>query len=100
MKVDLTPSEVKRLIKDYETEQLKLSKEYSELEEKCLSYQAYTKLDRHYKRLMYNISSRMLMIGSRLKYLKTLYEDRANCMRALNDVYGVNSDKKEKGHED
>lgn len=94
MKVDLTPNEVKRLIKDYETEQLQLAKEYSKLKEKCLSYQAYIKLDGHCEHLMYDISSRMLMIGSRLKYLKTLYEDRANCMRVLNDNFGVNSDKK------
>ncbi len=99
MKVDLTPSEIERLIKDYEAERSKLAKEYIELEEACMSYQAYIKPDESREHLMYDLSCRILMIGSRLKYLEALYEDRANCMRILNNLYGVNSDKKENDNE-
>lgn len=91
MKVNLTPSEMERLIKDYETERSELAKEYFELEEACMSYQAYIKLD---------LSCRIRSINSRLDYLKSLYEARANCIRILNNLYGVNSNKKENNHED
>ncbi len=99
MKVDLTPDEMKRLIKDYETERSELAKEYTELEAMYGDYQTYIKLDESHEHLMYDLSCRIVMINSRLKYLKTLYEDRANCMRILNSLYGVNSDKKENDDE-
>ncbi len=99
MKVDLTPDEMKRLIKDYETERSELAKEYAELEAMYGDYQTYIKLDESHEHLMYDLSSRIVMINSRLNYLKSLYEDRANCMRILNNIYGVNSDKKENDNE-
>lgn len=100
MKVNLYPSEVKRLIKVYEAEQSELAKEYSELEEAYGNYQTYIKLDERHEHLMYDISCRIRVINSRLDYLKTIYEYKTECMRYLNSIYGVNSDKKENDHED
>lgn len=93
MKVNLYPSEMERLIKSYEAEQ-------SELEEAYGDYQTYIKLDENYEHLMYDISRRIRIINTRLDYLKSLYEYRTECMKYLNSIYGVNSDKKENSHDD
>lgn len=100
MKVNLYPSEMERLIKDYETEQSELAKEYSELEEAYGDYQTYIKLDESHEHLMYDISCRIQIINTRLDYLKSLYEYKTECMRYLNSIYGVNGDKKENNNED
>lgn len=100
MKVNLYPSEMERLIKSYEAEQSELAKEYSELEEAYGDYQTYIKLDENYEHLMYDISCRIRIINTRLDYLKTLYEYKTECMRYLNSIYSVNSDKKENSHDD
>lgn len=81
MKIDITPSELKSIIKSYEVELANLDKQYSDLEEKLYTYMLYIKTSEEDEKKKLNISKRMVKIESRLTCLKMVYKDLLGQMR-------------------
>lgn len=81
MKIDITPSELKRIINAYQAELDKLDIRYSQLEEGYYDYMTYMRMREENKKERIDISKRMFKIEPRLKYLKIVYKDLLGGLR-------------------
>lgn len=89
MKIDITPSELKDLIKLHETEKKKAIKQYEQFEEAFYTYQA----DKQYEEKMLDLAKQIKELDLRIIYLKRVFDA---CIRdtkkLLNGLYGVDND--------
>lgn len=87
MKIDLTPSELKDLIKLHETEKKQAIKQYEKFEDAFYTYQT----DEQYEKKMLDLAKRIKELDLRIIYLKRVFDDCIRGMKKLlNGLYGVN----------
>lgn len=92
MNIDITPSELKDLIKLHEVEKKQVVKQYEKLEDSFLfSNQTYRKIDEQREKKMLDLAKRIYELDLRIVYLKRVLDDRVKrTKKVLNHIYGVN----------
>lgn len=91
MNVDITPSELKDLIKLHEVEKKQVVKQYKQLEDVFFSNQTYRKIDEQREKKMLDLAKRIYELDLRIVYLKRVLDDRVKrAKKVLNHIYGVN----------
>lgn len=91
MNVDITPSELKDLIKLHEVEKKQVVKQYEQLEDVFFNHQKYRKIDEQHEKKMLDLAKRIYELDLRIVYLKRVFDDRVKrTKKVLNDIYGVN----------
>lgn len=87
MKIDITPSELKDLIKLHEAEKKQAIKQYERFEDAFYTY----KTDEQYEKKMLDLTKQIKELDLRIIYLKRVFDDRIREMKKLlNHLYGVN----------
>lgn len=76
MKIDITPSELKDLIKMHETEKKQAIKQYEQFEDAFYTYQT----DEQYEKKMLDLAKRIKEFDLRIIYLKRVFDD---CIRGM-----------------
>lgn len=90
MKIDITPNELKAIIKSYEVELKNLNEQYWNLENAycdCVQYMAVHE-ERTDKKV--EVSKRINEIKPRLRHLKATYESLINDVRLVYYIDGAN----------
>lgn len=87
MKIDITPNELKDLIKLHETEKKQAIKQYEQFEDAFYTYQT----DEQYEKKMLDLAKRIKELDLRIIYLKRVLDDRIRGVKKLlNNLYGIN----------
>lgn len=87
MNVDITPSELKDLIKLHEVEKKQAIKQYEKFEDAFYTYQT----DEQYEKKMLDLAKRIYELDLRIVYLKRVLDDRVKrTKKVLNHIYGMN----------
>lgn len=87
MKIDITPSELKDLIKLHEAEKKQAIKQYKQFEDAFYTYQT----DEQYEKQMLDLAKRIKELDLRIIYLKRVLDDRIRGVKKLlNNLYGIN----------
>lgn len=91
MNVDITPSELKDLIKLHEVEKKQVVKQYEKLEDSFFNNQTYRKIDEQREKKMLDLAKRIYELDLRIVYLKRVLDDRVKrTKKVLNHIYGMN----------
>lgn len=91
MNVDITPSELKDLIKLHEVEKKQVVKQYEQLEDLFFNHQTYRKIDEQREKKMLDLAKRIYELDLRIVYLKRVLDDRVKrTKKVLNHIYGMN----------
>ena len=91
MKIDITPSELKDLIKLHEVEKKQVVKQYEKFEDSFFNNQTYRKIDEQREKKMLDLAKRIYELDLRIVYLKRVLDDRVErTKKVLNHIYGMN----------
>lgn len=87
MNVDITPSELKDLIKLHEVEKKQVVKQYEQLEDSFFNHQTYRKIDEQREKKMLDLAKRIYELDLRIVYLKRVLDDRVKrTKKVLNHI--------------
>lgn len=90
MKIDITPNELKAIIKSYEVELKNLDEQYWNLENVYCDYIQYMAVHEERTDKKVEVSKRINEIKPRLSHLKATYESLINDVRLIYYLDGAN----------